>query len=125
MRSRAAESQGLLMPHALIEYSGNIEEDFLCAGVVDRIHGELMECGLFEPQDIKTRSYSTSDFMVGEKGQDGSFIHATIYLLEGRTLEQKQDLSQRILDALQCVENVDSVTVDVRELVKDVYRKRR
>jgi 5-carboxymethyl-2-hydroxymuconate isomerase len=111
------------MPHAIIEYSANIEEEFLDADICNRVHGTLMGCGLFRPEDIKTRAYATGDFMIGEKGQDGSFVHVTVSLLEGRTVEQKQALSQAIIDSLAVLNPIDSKSVDVRELAKDVYRK--
>ncbi|MGB9153086.1 MAG: 5-carboxymethyl-2-hydroxymuconate Delta-isomerase [Alphaproteobacteria bacterium] len=111
------------MPHAVIEYSANIEEEFLDAGICDRVHGTLMDCGLFKPQDIITRSYPANDFMAGEKGQDGSFVHATVSLFEGRTVEQKKGLSQAVLESLAVLNGVDSISVDIREIVKDIYRK--
>ena len=113
------------MPHAIIEYSANIEDEVLAADLSDRIHGTLIECGLFSAKDIKTRSYCAEDFMVGEKGQDGSFVHVTVSLFDGRTLEQKQDLSQKVLDSLQEaeMEGVDSISVDIRDITKACYRK--
>jgi 5-carboxymethyl-2-hydroxymuconate isomerase len=114
------------MPHAIIEYSGNIEEDVLSVDLCDLVHGLLIECGLFNVDDIKTRSYVADDFMVGEKGQDGSFIHVTISLLEGRTSQQKKTLAQTILDSIaEAVEEADSISVDVREMAKEIYVKTR
>ena len=113
------------MPHAIIEYSANIEEDVLEAALCDRVHETLVACGLFSTKDIKTRSYCAEEFLVGEKGQDGSFVHVTVSLYDGRTLEQKQALSQSLIESLQEAEmdGVDSISVDIRDITKACYRK--
>lgn len=112
------------MPHAVIDYSENMHADVQSCGVTRLVHDALTQSGLFQPQDIKTRAHSVRDFWVGAKGQEGRFIHVILYLLEGRTMDKKQSLSQAVLDKLVAVlKNVDSITVDVRELVKDTYRK--
>lgn len=84
----------------------------------------MLECGLFTPADIKTRSYEAEDFCVGAKGRDGSFIHVSVWLLEGRTNEQKGALTGAIKANLCGVlKNVDQVSVDIQDMVRDTYRK--
>ena len=112
------------MPHVILEHSDNTTEVVLATGVVRRVHDVMLASGLFNAADVKTRAYPTHDFLVGIKGAEGRFLHATIYLLEGRPPEKKQALSQSVYDALIAANlGLDSVTVDLRELAKDVYRK--
>lgn len=112
------------MPHAILEYSNNIAPAVQAGEALRLVHGAMTDSGLFKAHDIKTRAHPVHDFLVGEKGASGSFLHATVYLLEGRTTEQKQALSQTIFDKLSlAVKQADSVTVDIRELVKETYRK--
>ncbi|HEY1096477.1 MAG TPA: hypothetical protein VGF14_04485 [Alphaproteobacteria bacterium] len=116
------------MPHAIIERSDNLVHDFIEHDIdlVDIIHGVMMEVGLFDLNAIKTREITYDNFMVGEKGQDGSFVHISIAILTGRTLEQRETLTSAILDAtveaLKELE-IDSITVEVREMEKVTYRK--
>ncbi len=111
------------MPHAVIEYSDNLAADYKSLDVTQSVHSLLVKCGLFKSNEIKTRGYAVQDFIVGDKGRKGSFIHITVYLLEGRSVQQKQSLSQAILDSIAtAMKNANTVTVDVRELVKDTYR---
>lgn len=112
------------MPHVIIEYSANVCPAGQFAEITKIAHKTMVESGLFSATDIKTRSYVAEDFLVGEKGSQGSFVHVTVYLLEGRTTLQKQNLSEALRDALQLpLKNVNQLSVDVRELVKDTYRK--
>ena len=85
----------------------------------------MQTSGLFALPAIKTRAYEAHDFLVGEQGALGSFIHITIYLMSGRTTAQKQQLSQSMFDALhERIAEADSITVDIRELDSDTYKKK-
>jgi 5-carboxymethyl-2-hydroxymuconate isomerase len=112
------------MPHAIIEYSDNLKTEFQSGRISGSVHTVLTESGLFKPQDIRTRAYETHDFLVGNKLQNGRFVHIIVYLMEGRTVEQKRSLSQSIVDRLcPMLKNVDFISADIRELATDVYCK--
>lgn len=112
------------MPHAIIEYSENLSGEFQAQDFTRMAFDALLSTGLCEASHIKTRAYPAQDFYVETKGHEGRFVHTIIYLLEGRTLEQKQLFSQTMIDKFGVtLKNVDSITVDVREMVKDTYRK--
>jgi 5-carboxymethyl-2-hydroxymuconate isomerase len=112
------------MPHVIIEYSANICPARQFAEITKAAHDVMIQSGLFSVADIKTRSYVTEDFFVGEKGNQGRFVHVIIYLLEGRSLVQKQALSEAMRDSLAShLKDVDQLSVDIRELSKDTYRK--
>ena len=114
------------MPHAVIEYSENLTDAMIESrtDLVGLVHGVMMGSGLFELSAIKTRAYGVDNWMVGEKGPDGKFIHVAVSLLSGRTLEQKQNLSETLGKALsKQVPQADSVTVEIRDMDKDTYRK--
>ena len=112
------------MPHVILEYSTNVASVARSAQITKIVHNIMSQCGLFSSADIKTRSHIVEDFLVGEKGREGSFVHVTVYLLEGRTILQKQNLSEALLDALRVpLKNVDQLSIDIRELAKDTYRK--
>ena len=116
------------MPHAVIEYSGNLTYDFIEHDIdlVDIVHGLMMNSELFDLNAIKTRSICMDNWMVGEKGQDGTFVHVTVSLLTGRTVEQRQKLSDDMIAALGEYlpkDIIDQITVEIREMDKETYRK--
>ena len=116
------------MPHAIIERSGNLVYDFIEHDIdlVNVVHGTLINAGLFELSAIKTREMTHDNWMVGEKGEDGTFVHLCLSIKAGRTVEQRQALSDTLIaslgEALQDIV-VDQITVEIREMDTDTYRK--
>lgn len=112
------------MPHAVIEYSDNIASEVQLSDLTSQIHEGMIASGLFDVDNIKTRSYATSDFLVGSKAREGSFIHLTVSILTGRTEQQRVALSQSLLDILKtAMPQADIITVDIREMDKATYLK--
>lgn len=111
------------MPHLIIEYSANACAVDQLRKVVQAAHEVMVQSGLFSLADIKTRAYRAEHFMLGGNGEQGSFMHATVALLEGRSVAQRQALSEAVRDALQRHVTVDQLSVEVREMAKDTYRK--
>lgn len=112
------------MPHLILEYSAPLRPLIQSKQIVPIAHRVMVESGLFGVPDIKTRAYPAEDFAVGEKCDAGSFVHVTVMLLEGRTSEQKQALTTAIRDTLApLLEGVDQLSVDIRDMVKEAYRK--
>lgn len=112
------------MPHLVLEYSSNLGAQMKAGEVVKAGHQAMIASGLFNTPDIKTRAYETTDYYVGEKGASGSFVHATVALLEGRTIAQRESLSGALRDALaKALGPVDQLSVDVRDMTRESYRK--
>lgn len=108
------------MPHVIIEYSA--DRGIEAKKLVITAHNAAIASGLFGANDIKTRAHAVSDYIVGE-GVNG-FVHVCVYLLEGRSTEQKKLLATSMSEALVPVAASGSqLTVDVRDMVKDTYRK--
>ena len=112
------------MPHAVIECSENLAPMLRKEYICQKAFAAMDKSGLFVANDIKVRLHVASDSYVGTKGPEGSFIHTIIYLMEGRTVQQKQQLGASMCEHLkQIAPQIDSLTVDVRELNKDLYQK--
>lgn len=112
------------MPHLILEHSANIESHIMQSEVIQHLHATMIASGLFNASDVKSRSYCTHNFAVGEKAMNGSFGHVSIYLLEGRTQEQKINLTQSIRKTLgEHLHGVDQLSVDIRDMVRDTYQK--
>lgn len=112
------------MPHAVIECSRNCLETVRKAECVAAIHRVMVECGLFDAVNIKTRLYCTDDLQVGTKGSQGSFVHVTISILAGRSIEQRDALAKTLLETIRApLANIDQVTIDIREMVRETYKK--
>ncbi len=80
------------MPHLVLEYTNTVNipiEKWLHEG-----HHTLMKSTLFKEEDIKVRAQEYSHALVG--GHPKPFLHCTVWLMPGRTVEQKKSLTQLI-----------------------------
>lgn len=108
------------MPHCIIEHSVQINSELL----VPLVFSGALESELFEADgsDIKVRAQAFTDYQTGLTSAD--FVHVTLKILSGRTLDQKQALSQGVLSALaslgltQC-----AITVEVLDIDRASYSK--
>ena len=113
------------MPHCCIEYTPNVLAQMDKAELLHTAHQVMLSAGLFGAADVKTRAHEVHDFILGEQavGQSG-FIHIIIYLLSGRTVEQKHALTHSMAQALRAkLPDLASITVDIRDMVRDTYAK--
>ncbi|WP_444930123.1 5-carboxymethyl-2-hydroxymuconate Delta-isomerase [Microbulbifer sp. SSSA002] len=111
------------MPHLIIEYAKNLEEKISVAALVSSAQETMRSSGLFASHTIKTRAKPYDQFIAGDNG--GSFIHAEIRLLEGRSTREREELSSAVFNSLcQFAEGVPAVSVEVREMDASCYSKR-
>ena len=112
------------MPHVVIECSENLESLLREQAVCQKAYDVLSQSGHFLAADIKTRLHPATDSYVGLKGRDGAFVHAILYLLEGRTPDVRKNLAAALLSVLRdAVPTADSVTVDISEMKREFYQK--
>jgi len=110
------------MPHCLIEYAKTISTKVTPEQLIDSVYLGTLNSGLFSANDIKTRIIPFDYFTSGVIKQN--FIHVTLKILNGRTLEQQKGLSQSVLDELNLLPLSDiSLTVEVVEIQKSCYSK--
>lgn len=120
------------MPHIIVEHSNSIsKEQALNLGFQVQIEMVKIIEGNFDPDQCKIRSLSFDDFFIGKKSQkDADFIHITIKILKGRSLEVRQKLARQMViftenfyklhinKKLQC-----DISIDIVEMNSDSYQK--
>ena len=113
------------MPHLIIEYSSNVAATVREEQLVKRGHNIMIAAGLFTSSDIKSRGHEVQEFQVGEKEASGSFVHAEVKLLVGRTVEQREPLARDLFKLLSAAFPAEtSVTVEITEMNRETYKKR-
>ncbi|WP_286266341.1 5-carboxymethyl-2-hydroxymuconate Delta-isomerase [Thalassotalea atypica] len=110
------------MPHCIIEYADTVEQLISPQKLITIINQAAASSALFDENHIKTRAIAYQHFQVGQS--DKAFIHVNAKILSGRTLEQRQHLTQTILGAIAALEleNV-SLTVEVIDMERASYAK--
>lgn len=108
------------MPHCIVEHSASLAAENL----ISQVFAGAFDSGLFESDgaDIKVRTIAFEHYCTGPRKSD--FVHVVLKILSGRTLEQKQHLSAKVLAQLRQLALVDcSLTVEVVDIDRASYAK--
>ncbi|MGD8112596.1 5-carboxymethyl-2-hydroxymuconate Delta-isomerase [Vibrio sp. TRT 17S01] len=112
------------MPHLVMEYSNSVDERVNVQGLLEDLHQIALQSGLFDIGSVKSRALRSHHWLVGDEGDSVDFIHINFELLEGRTEEQKRELSRKLIEELQSqAGHVRSLTVNIRDMDKTCFQK--
>lgn len=110
------------MPHCIIEYSKDLRGKASVQELVDSVYEAVNESQLFALNDIKVRAKAYKYYKITD--EVSSFIHIEIKLIEGRTLEQKQDLVGRVQSAVNELAIKGALlSIEINDLEKATYYK--
>ncbi|WP_373973960.1 5-carboxymethyl-2-hydroxymuconate Delta-isomerase [Chitinibacter sp. SCUT-21] len=113
------------MPNLTLEYTANLS-DFDAVKNLASLNQYLIETGLFKEIEIKSRAIALHDFRIGGSAQNSAFVHATLSILRGRSVETRRELSEGLLQTLAS-HNDWSATIstqlrtEIREIDQDTY----
>ncbi|MEQ8927386.1 MAG: 5-carboxymethyl-2-hydroxymuconate Delta-isomerase [Fulvivirga sp.] len=108
------------MPHFIIDCSDNIIHIKSPEEIMESVYKTAESTGLFAEGDIKVRINPFSNYRLG-KGKNG-FIHVFANIMEGRTAEQKQGLSQKIVSVLNAMfPDIAIISMNIRDFEKASY----
>lgn len=108
------------MPHFVIECSENVLQIQSPQEIMEVVYTEAEATGLFAKNDIKVRIRPYSHYKLGE-GKN-NFLHIFGYIMEGRTEEQKADLSRKIIERLnQLLPELSILSMNVGDFDAGTY----
>ena len=108
------------MPHFIIECSENIFEQKSPEEVMQAVYDAAEAAELFAVNDIKVRLRPFQYFKLGAGKKD--FIHIFGYVMEGRSIEQKANLSRKIIDRLnKMLPDISILSINISEFEKATY----
>ena len=111
------------MPHFIIDCSENIIEQESPEAIMQAVHDVANATGLFAVNDIKVRLRPYKHFKLGEGKKD--FIHIFGYIMEGRSKEQKENLSRKIIERLnELFPAISILSTNIGEFEKATYSNR-
>jgi 5-carboxymethyl-2-hydroxymuconate isomerase len=111
------------MPHFVIDCSQKILKIHTPENIMNLIHETAHNTGLFLKGGIKVRIRPFIYSNVG--GENSDFIHVFGHIMEGRSIEQKADLSKKIITELKSIfPNVPVVSINIQEFEKSTYCNR-
>jgi 5-carboxymethyl-2-hydroxymuconate isomerase len=116
----ARKERSATMPHFIIDCSENIIEQKSPEEIMQAVYDVAEATGLFAANDIKVRLRPFQYFKLGKGKKD--FIHIFGNIMEGRSTEQKQNLSRKIIERLnEIFPDVSILSINIREFDKATY----
>lgn len=108
------------MPHFILDCTEQILEQQEPRIILQEVFETAFETGLFERNDIKVRLNPYKHSLV--QGGDSDFIHVFGNIMEGRTDEQKANLSKMIVTKLnEMFPDVPIISINIRDFEKASY----
>jgi len=108
------------MPHFIIDCSENIIQQKSPAEIMQTVYDAADSTGLFAENDIKVRIRPFQYFKLGKNKND--FIHVSGNIMEGRSVEQRAILSQKIIEKLnELFPKISILSININEFEKSTY----
>lgn len=108
------------MPHFIIDCSENLLKSHSQEEIIKQVHISAVSTKLFHKGDVKVRLYLFKEYTTGDKKVD--FIHVFANIMEGRTIEQKANLSKTIVNDLSLMfPSVPNIGTNVIEFERATY----
>jgi 5-carboxymethyl-2-hydroxymuconate isomerase len=110
------------MPHLVCHYSASTDMPPM-QDIMPALHRAAASTGVVKAEDLKIRAQPFTDYLVS--GEPRSFFHLSLYLLAGRTSEQKERLSVALRQELaELLPYIYSISIDIRDMDPEAYKKR-
>ena len=108
------------MPHFIIDCSENIIQQKSPEEIMQAVYGAAEATGLFAVNDIKIRLRPYQYFKLATGKKD--FIHIFGNVMEGRSNEQKANLSKKIIERLnEMFPEISILSINICEFEKAAY----
>ena len=108
------------MPHFILDCTEKVLEVYEPSKVLNEVFEAAYSTGLFGRNDIKVRLNPFKYSLV--QSSDDDFIHVFGNIMEGRTPEQKANLSKVIVTKLnELYPKVPIISMNIRDFTKESY----
>ncbi|MBP2616880.1 5-carboxymethyl-2-hydroxymuconate Delta-isomerase [Chryseobacterium jejuense] len=108
------------MPHFIIECSQDILQQRTPDEIMDAVYSVAESTGLFAVNDIKVRLQPYQYYRLGEGKK--KFLHVFGHIMQGRSTEQKANLSKLISTQLtELLPDVSFLSVNINEFETATY----
>ena len=95
------------MPHFILEYSANLEQDLSLDGLFKALHETAMETGVFALGGVRFRAHRCDHYLVADADPNNAFVHLTARIGRRRDPDVRQAVAEKIFDTL--VEYLDAL----------------
>ncbi|MFZ1386744.1 MAG: 5-carboxymethyl-2-hydroxymuconate Delta-isomerase [Thiolinea sp.] len=90
------------MAHFVLEYSDNISAEILnLQTLFANLHQAAVETDLFPLKGIRSRAYACHDYRMADGNPEHIFVHLTVLLGAGRSLEERELAAKSFFKVLE------------------------
>jgi 5-carboxymethyl-2-hydroxymuconate isomerase len=87
------------MPHIVVEYSANLENQIDILKLVEEVHEAALQTGEFEVAAVRTRASRREYYAIADRHRDNAFVAIWVRIASGRTPERRKGLGEQIFEA--------------------------
>jgi 5-carboxymethyl-2-hydroxymuconate isomerase len=88
------------LPHLIVEYSANIEDQIALDDLLDKLHTTALGTGVFPLGGLRVRAHRTQAYRIADKAPDNGFVHVTALIGHGRPLDVQQRAGEQLFATL-------------------------
>lgn len=116
------------MPHIILEHSSNIKDKIDYKEFSKKMHKIFLSNGYLDPNALKSRYFIRDNYYIGDDSNN-FFIHLSISVLKGKTIEQLQNISKNAKQLMHDtfkesnIENPKAFSIEIREMNNELYLK--
>ena len=88
------------MPHLIVEYSANIEDQIALDALLDKLHTCALGTGVFPLGGLRVRAHRADAFRIADKAPNNGFVHVTALIGHGRPLDVQQRAAEELFAVL-------------------------
>jgi 5-carboxymethyl-2-hydroxymuconate isomerase len=90
------------MAHFVLEYSDNIEPAVLAVqSLFGKLHAAARDSGIFPYKGVRSRAYACHDYRMADGNPRHMFVHLSVLIGPGRTMEEKEDVARQFFTILR------------------------
>ena len=88
------------MPHLILEYSKNIDDDIEIEGLMRHVHQTLYSFGLWDISALRTRAEPRDKYFIADGDPTYGFVHLMVRIRAGRDDDTKKLIGEALLKAM-------------------------
>jgi 5-carboxymethyl-2-hydroxymuconate isomerase len=88
------------LPHLIVEYSANIEDQIALDSLLDKLHACALGTGVFPLGGLRVRAHRADAYRIADKAPENGFVHVTALIGHGRPLDVQQRAAEELFAVL-------------------------
>ena len=88
------------MPHFILEYSANLDDDLDLDGLFGALHETAMDTGVFALGGVRFRAHRCDHYLVADGDPDNAFVHLTARIGRRRDPDVRREVGEKIFNTL-------------------------